>query len=274
MFRGKTTDKANIKAIVSSVIKGDMTSLEKTSKLVFWMNSEFSWISNDYQNRSASEIILRKAGHCGEQTKVMTVLLDEANVKYRIVQEINLQARSRSRLKNSRERIKQVGFTASVFGRRHNDHRWVEIYDDKDNLWEPADATTGIVGTKAWIEARVGFSPRHGEVKAKGLLVPFVVVTEQNRIDRTSYYLIEQFNLYYCNKLGDLPSWGAWVLKVQSLSAAGIKAFHGDVNLHLFDDQMGDLAKIYNKLKTEASALFPPQRKKWNLEALVEWAKG
>jgi len=48
----------------------------------------------------------------------------------------------------------------SVFGRQHNDHRWVEIWDERTDSWVPADPSMGVIGNEAWLKARVWFGER------------------------------------------------------------------------------------------------------------------
>ena len=47
--------------------------------------------------------------------------------------QINLEPASSEREANARELVKQKGPHMSVFGRRYNDHRWLEVLDERSN---------------------------------------------------------------------------------------------------------------------------------------------
>lgn len=74
-------------------------------------------------------------------------------------------------------------------------------------------------------------------------------------INRTSYYLVDKLDALYDHKLSTLPSWSKWVSGLQTLSAAAQKAFAGEENLHNYNEQIADLAKVYENLKAEYSRL-------------------
>ena len=42
--------------------------------------------------------------------------------------------------------VTQRGMSYSVFGLQHNDHVWLEVWDDATKSWFPADAAYGVVG--------------------------------------------------------------------------------------------------------------------------------
>ncbi len=152
----------------------------------------------------------------------------------------------------------------SVFGLRHNDHRWLEIYDDETEQWVPADPSIGIVGVAPWIEFRMGLGdrprpavPAVAEI-VKDMIVPFAVIVPATKDtpaqNRSDFYLIDAFNNAYDGRLATLPAWADWVADVRELSALAAGAFEGKVNLHESSDKIAHLAKTYDALRRQAAA--------------------
>jgi len=145
------------------------------------------------------------------------------------------------------------------FGKQHNDHRWVEIFDKKTKEWVPADPTMNIIGFDQWLKARAWFGERHtiNDEFSSDMIAPFAiyVVNGNNRSlmeeNRTLYYMSIKLDALYNNQLSKLPSWSKWVNGLQILSAAGKKAFEGQENLHDHNDQISELADVYQNLKQE-----------------------
>jgi hypothetical protein len=250
-------------ADIAKSIAGSGTSLEKTQKLVAWINTSFQWTATDYQQRTPQEIIQRRGGNCAELASVLEVLLREAHIRYRWIAEINVQPASESRQHNSEKRIAAVGNRASVFGYMHNDHRWLEVYDDTKSEWFPADPAVGVVGMKEWVLARLGLGKRPSPpVSAvadivKDMLVPFVVVAMDARNgrqleDRSDFYLIDGFNRTYRGRLSSLHGWPNWVAAVHQLSPKGRFAFAGETNLHQNEPEIKNLLAAYQELQREA----------------------
>jgi hypothetical protein len=149
----------------------------------------------------------------------------------------------------------------SVFGLRHNDHRWLEIYDDATEQWVPADPSIGIAGVEAWIKFRMGLANRpQPQVPAvaeivEDMIVPFAVIARTEgglSEDRSEFYLVEQFNRTYGDRLASLPAWRDWVAGVRELSQSAAAAFRGDVNLHDSNDKIARLAETYEALQKQA----------------------
>lgn len=152
--------------------------------------------------------------------------------------------------------ISAQGLGASVFGLMHNDHRWLEVFDDIEKVWVPADPSLGIFGVESWIKTRVGFAERPEYIK--DMIVPFVVVIkEDGKIveNRSNHYLIDGFNSLYNNKLEKMNAWGNWVHLIKQLSTYGALAFVGKENLHLYTNLMEQLLLTYEELKSEFSNL-------------------
>ena len=141
--------KVEIDALATRVA-GAGDSVARTQRLVSWMSSRLQWVATDYEERTPEQILARGAGNCAELASVLERLLQPTGISYRWVAEINLQPVSAERQADAVALIRQRGVGASVFGLRHNDHRWLEIRDDRSQEWVPADPATGLVGTSAW----------------------------------------------------------------------------------------------------------------------------
>ena len=224
--------------------------LERARKLVNWMNENFEFVYTDYKQRTVEELIQRRAGNCAEQARVLQAFLKAVDVPARWVAEINIQPKNERRKKSAESMIAEQGARASVFGYMHNDHRWLEVYDDETGTWVPSDPSLGIFGTDTWVKVRVGFDKRPEAIE--DMIVPFVVIVRKDNKtveDRSKYYLIDGFNSYYGKKLEKSPHWQEWVFLIGKLSAFGSCAFTGEVNLHNYTYLMERLLEVYNGLK-------------------------
>lgn len=259
----ETSQNQTLKEFVQMVTGGKGTNEEKTRKLVRWINTNFKWSYTDYQKRTVEEIIQRRAGNCAELANVLAALLTEMNIQFRWIAEINIQPRKESRLKTAMERVAKYGYGNSVFGLMHNDHVWLEVLNEKDKSWFPADPAVGVVGMKEWISARMKFDQRTispiPEVAkvVEEMFVPFVVVAKEKRNSkpseiRSSFYLIEGFNSFYKKKLTKLDAWKEWNEKVARFADTGRGAFAGEVNLHEHGKEIEEIWQTYEKLKQEA----------------------
>ena len=243
-------EKEDIKILAMKIAGERGSTLERARKLVFWMNENFEFVYTDYKQRTVEELIQRRAGNCAEQARVLQAFLKAVDVPARWVAEINIQPKNEQRKTNAESMIAERGVRASVFGYMHNDHRWLEVYDDETKAWVPADPSLGIFGTDTWVKVRIGFDERPEAIK--DMIVPFVVIVRKdNKIveDRSYHYLIEGFSAYYGKKLEKSPLWQEWVFLIGKLSAYGSSAFAGEVNLHNYTNLMERLLKVYNGLK-------------------------
>ena len=254
---------ADLNAVAREVAGTTGSTFEKTQRLVTWINTTFKWSYTDYQKRTVAEIVTRRAGNCAELANVLEALLNAAQIRSRWIAEINVHPRTPERQKTAEEKVAQWGNRASVFGLRHNDHRWLEVYDESTQTWFPADPAVGVVGTKQWVAARLGFANRPTSpvpeiaAIAKDMLVPFVVIALESRggkmvENRAQHYLIEEFNLFYQKKAATLPSWSQWQNLIKQLSVLGASTFAGEVNLHEHGQLIEALAQVYEKLRSEA----------------------
>jgi hypothetical protein len=255
----KDTASVDTKVFAQSIVSGTSDNYEKAKMLLSWLSNHFEWKATDYQNRTVKEIIVRQGGNCFELATVYMSLLKELNLTYRPIAEINIHVYNEQRGKRADEMIEQSGNRVSVFGKQHNDHRWVEIYDDKTKEWVPADPTMDIIGFDQWLKARAWFGERHtiNDEFSGDMIAPFAIFVVSNnnkglmQENRTIYYMVTKLDQLYGGQLSKLPSWSKWVSGLQTLSAAGKRAFEGDENLHNYTDQISELANVYQNLKTE-----------------------
>ena len=236
---------------------GNGTTQERTALLVSWINHEFAWTATDYQQRTPEQIIERRAGNCADLAKVLARLLDGVHIRYRFVREINVQPESESRQANAERKMTTGGVRFSVFGRRHNDHTWLEVADRDSGNWIPADPAVGVVGIKEWISARLAFEQRRQPLVAAtvpivaSMLEPFAVAAGAE--DRSTYYLVEEFDRAYGHRLRCLPAWTDWCSLVGRLAPVSMGALSGAVNLHEYAAQIGQVAEAYGALRRQAA---------------------
>jgi hypothetical protein len=245
-------------------VAGTGDSVARTQRLVSWMNSRLEWVATDYQSRTPEQILARGAGNCADLSAVLERLLQPAAIPYRWVAEINLQPASDEREANARAKVKEKGPRMSVFGRRYNDHRWLEVLDERTQEWVPADPATGLVGTQPWLLARVAFEerpPAPVPAAAKDLaemIVPLTIFVKKDengvRIDRSQHYLVDELDRAYGGKAHELPSWSAWVAAVQRFAPIAQGAFDDRIDLHQQPALIDDLASAYAALRKEAHA--------------------
>ena len=58
-------------------------------------------------------------------------MIRSINLPYRAIAEINLHILSDQRQQTAESKVLQTGARMSVFGRQHNDHRWLEVLDEQ-----------------------------------------------------------------------------------------------------------------------------------------------
>jgi hypothetical protein len=255
----------HVKVLADSVA-GTGSILGRTRRLVHWINDTFEWSATDYQRRSPAQIIARRAGNCSELASVLDMFLDSLGIRTRWVREINVQpARTERRQRTADSLVKARGNSFSVFGLQHNDHVWLEVWDETAGAWFPADPAYGVVGIAEWSAARLAMAgrprPRVAAVEpiAADMVVPFVVVAGDRRngpydVDLTSLYLVDGFDRLYGSGLSTLPSWPRWVELVRSLSPRARAAFEGRENLHESTEDIAQLKATYDLLGREAAA--------------------
>jgi len=236
----------------------------RTQRLVSWMNTRLEWVATDYEERTPEQMLARGAGNCADLASVLERLLRPAGIRYRWVEEINVQPVSAERQADAVALIRQRGVGLSIFGRQHNDHRWLEIRDDRSQEWVPADPATGLVGTPAWARARMALADRPPPAVPavadliKDMIVPIAIFTSRaapgGRSDRSVHYLIDEFDRLYQGKAHTLPSWPKWVSAVREFSPLAQQALDGEANLHEHAALIEQLATTYEGLRREATS--------------------
>ena len=121
--------RTDLKAFAQQVSKDAKSELGQAQAIVRWLAKNFEWKATDYQQRTVQEIIERKGGNCNELAMVALSAMKELNIKFRRVHEVNIHVNTPERGVRAHELVKEKGNTMSVFGRHHNDHVWLELYD-------------------------------------------------------------------------------------------------------------------------------------------------
>ncbi|HEX2629464.1 MAG TPA: transglutaminase-like domain-containing protein [Chitinophagaceae bacterium] len=255
------TTNLDLAVFAKEIVGNTSSNYEKAEKLLHWLSNSLEWKYTDYQRRTVKEILARQGGNCFELAVVYMAMIKALNIQYRGIAEINIQPINEQRQATAAEKVKQVGLGMSVFGRQHNDHRWVEIFDDRNNEWVPADPSMNVIGVEQWLKARVWFGKRVTIDTAftRDMLVPFAVfvVSDTSKRfmveNRTHHYLVDGFDKLYNNKVSRLPAWPQWVSGVNELSAVAQQAFSWKANLHEYGDKIAALLKTYEELKRQYS---------------------
>lgn len=247
-----------LKNFAASIIANKEGNYNKAAGLLEWLGRNMEWKATDYQTRTVNQILARNGGNCFELATVFTAMIRELGIRYRQVAEINIQPARESRQITAAEKVAKSGNRMSVFGRQHNDHRWVEIYDEKTDNWIPADPSMNVIGLDNWLKARVWFGERKtiDTSITNDMLVPigiFVTGDQKYTIteDRSEYYLINSFNSLYQDQLGKLPSWKKWKDLIQETSPHCRAAFENKENLHHYASLIAELWETYQSLQKE-----------------------
>lgn len=252
------TARLDLKALGEDITRNDSTDYQKATSLMNWVSNRLEWLATDYKRRTVKEILERGGGNCYELAEVYLALVKEMNIKSRPIAEINLSRLNHDRQRTAQQLIREKGSRASVFGARHNDHRWLEVHDDTSGNWLPVDPTMNVIGVERWVKARLGFGKRVtiDPVITDDMIAPFAVfVTDGSKTNmienRSAYYMVEQFDRAYDHALSKLPSWNRWVALIDSLSMQSKSAFESKENLHLHAKQIEELDAVYHRLKEE-----------------------
>lgn len=235
------------------------TSEQKVRAVVDWTNRTLDWTTTDYKSRDVAEILARGGGNCAEQAGVVRAMLDAVGVRTRRIREINLQPASERREANARQRVAEVGPRASVFGRSHNDHVWIEFFDEQANDWRAADPTLKLVGDDAWLRARVGFGarPTHAILPSRDMIVPVAIFAEVPEPgggrfeERSQHYLVDGFARIE-PRAARGPIWSSWTAQIELLQPLARGAFEGVLDLHTAQSLLETLGRTYRQLKEAA----------------------
>lgn len=248
----------NLRSLGEEITKNAGTDYEKATVLLDWVSNRLAWLATDYKRRTVPEILERGGGNCYDLAQVYLALVQELHIKSRPIAEVNLSRVHPERQVQAEQLVKEKGLRYSAFGARHNDHRWLEVYDDASGKWLPVDPTMNVIGVDRWVKARLGFGKRVtiDPVISDDMIAPFaVLVTDDSKTkmieNRSAYYMVEQFDQAYDKQLSKLPSWNRWVSLINLLSQHARSAMESQENLHLYTKQIEELDVVYRDLKEE-----------------------
>lgn len=249
--------RTDLKAFAKEVSKGTISELGETRAIVLWLAQHFDWKETDYRKRTVQQVIERAGGNCNDLAMVALATMKELRIKVLRVRDVHIRNESVERGERAQALVKEKGNRYSVFGRHHNDHVWLEVYDSKANDWFPADPWSGVVGTEDWLKARVWFGRRSSlNPDAPEMIVPFAIFAEnaagEFTIDQTRHSLVEGFDRIYGNKLHESAAWNEWVTMLDFLSQKVKGAFAGSVNLLEYAPEIDRLAATYEQLRAAA----------------------
>jgi hypothetical protein len=246
--------RTDLPAFARAVSQDESSELGQSQAIVRWLAKNFAWLGTDYRKRTVQQIVERKGGNCNDLAMVATSAMRALHIRLRQVHEVNLQAPSDERESNARQLIAEKGAAYSVFGRRHNDHIWLELYDSTRNEWLPADPSSGLVGLDDWMQGRVGFGKRVSlNPITNDMIVPIAVFAADDSghftISRTRHYLVDAFDAMYGGKLHANAAWRDWTAALEAIDGKVAGAFAGKVNLHDSQAQLDALAADYERLR-------------------------
>ena len=246
--------KTDLNAFAKEVSKGQGSELGETRAIVGWLVANFEWETTDYQKRTLQQIIERRGGNCNDLATVAMAAMAKLDIKIRKVHEVHIRTEDKARGERAHELAKEKGSNAySVFGRHHNDHVYLEIYDSTVKDWFPADPWSGLVRHEEWLKGRVWFGKRSSLAPdGKEMIVPIGIFaadgTGNFTIDRTKHYLADEFDRLYKGKLHRLPEWKDWSTGLDLLKDKVGGTFAGTVNLHDYESDIDNLATMYEKM--------------------------
>ena len=244
----------DIGSFARDLTKDQTSELGEAQTIVRWLATNFEWKATDYQKRTVQEIVNRRGGNCDELAKVALAAMQSLGIKLRKVHEVNIYVNEPDRGERAHAMVKEKGLTFSIFGRRHNDHIWLELYDSRAKDWFPADPSSGLVGTEEWLKGRVWFGKRSTlNPITEEMIVPVAIFAADDKgnftIDRTQHYLVDEFDKLYVGKLDKSPAWKEWISGVTFLGPKVAGAFAGTVNLHDYEAQIDSLADVFERLR-------------------------
>lgn len=252
------TTNLNLKTLGEQITANDDTDYKKARTLLSWVSNRLEWVATDYKRRTVNEILERGAGNCYDLAQVYVAIVKAMDIKTRSIAEVNLSRLHPERQGQAEQLVKEKGARYSLFGARHNDHRWLEVFDETSGTWLPVDPTMNVIGVEQWVKARLGFGKRItiDPAISDDMIAPFAVFVTGEKSDsmvenRSMYYMVEQFDKVYGKELSKLPSWNKWVASIGLLSEHAKLAMESKENFHLYTRQIAELDTIYQDLKNE-----------------------
>jgi len=250
--------RTDLKAFAQQVSKDASSELGRAQAIVRWLAQNFEWKATDYQKRTVPQIIERQGGNCNELAMVTLAAMKELNIQLRRVHEVNIYTNTPERGERARQMVRDKGNSYSVFGRHHNDHVWLDLYDSTAKEWYPADPSSGLVGTEEWMKGRVWFGKRSTlNPITDDMIVPIAIFAADAdgkfTINRTQHYLIDEFDRLYGGELHKNAAWKEWTAALDLLDDKVAGAFAGSINLHEYEPQIDSLAAIYERLRLSFS---------------------
>lgn len=229
---------------------------DRIRAIVGWTHENLEWTATDYRSRSVEEIIERGGGNCREQALVVQDFLGRLGIDTRMTREVNVQPANDRRQRDAAALVARQGPRASVFGRRHNDHVWIEYHDRETGRWLPSDPTINIVGLEDWVPARLGFGARpvHDIVPYADMLFPITVLAIRPGgafESRTAHYLVDGFATYVPG-VAAAPGWADWTRLVQTADERLTRSFRGEYDFHNEGPLIGELIAAYAALRNGA----------------------
>lgn len=229
-----------------------LTPRAQVQAVVDWTHRHLEWTGTDYKDRTVAGVLQRGGGNCREQAIVVRAALEDMGIRVRQIREINLHKENAGRGVSAVAAVAEQGPRASVFGSGHNDHVWIEYWDETADSWAPADPTLNLVGYETWVEARLGFGERpvHDILPSRDMLAPILVLAETENPDapfenRSEEYLIDRFAQYIPTAQNNASLWRDWVTGVRAFAPLGKGAFNSDTNLHHHEDLIETLRATY-----------------------------
>jgi len=104
-------------AALAATVAGPGSTLERTGRLVYWINDSLTWSATDYVRRTPLEILARRQGNCADLASVLRIMLDSLGIRSRWIREINVQPdKTPRRQKTAEEMVDGVAVRRNVTG--------------------------------------------------------------------------------------------------------------------------------------------------------------
>jgi len=248
------------KAFAEAVSRDSSSEPGRARAIVLWLTRHLDWQATDYKRRTVQEVIDRGGGNCDDLARVALDAMQELHLRLRRVHDVHVRTPSPDRGERAHALVKEKGDAYSIFGRHHNDHVWLEVYDSAAREWYPVDPWSGLAGLDEWMKARVWFGKRTSLAPDSAeMIVPIGIFAADDgnhfTVDRTRHYLVDEFDRLYSGRLYTLPAWSRWVGLLDQLDDKVKGAFAGTTDLHESEADIDQLAAAYEELRSQAQGL-------------------